>query len=212
MIARTQGQLDYAEQAFERIVRDTRGTSFRERDIPMPAGVSCTPEEWKQRVENVCFQVLLLKNFTLKVCEMPMAGTTGPLPYDTCMSIDMTYEMLQEVSFPHKARFQAEGKILDDGPDGTWLTMDEGGHFMAQMNFSRMEPREPAASFAGLAELSAIDAYQKGYMLLAFLPSFEKYAGQTPYMTGLHDILDPDSLSSGFMSNALKMVFDEWDE
>ena len=209
VVARTQKQLDYAERAFRKIVEETGGTCFEDREVPMPPGMPCSREEWAWRVENVLLQVLLMKTFTPKACEMPMAGTTGPLPYVSSTTIDKTYEFLQKVSFPFKERFQKEGKLVDDGPDGTWCTLEEGGHWMRQMNFSRMEQKDPGMAFIGLAETSAIESYQQGFALLDFLHSFEKMAEAIPYVTELHDLLDPDGLTTGFIINSNKIFFGE---
>jgi glycolate oxidase len=208
VIARTRKQLDYCVKAFERIVSDTNGTMVVLEEDPMPEGVN-NPERWRWRVFNSLLQAQLIKNFTPKICFMPSTGTMPPLPYLSTTSVDKTYEILKQVSFPHKKRYQEAGHILDDGPDGTWNILNEGGHFMMQMNFTRVEPMDPNHNLPGFTEASGIHAAAEGFEIIDFIPDIEKFVDLKPYMFKLNDMVDPNALSSGFMFNLFKLVIDK---
>ena len=34
-------------------------------------------------------------------------------------------------------------EVRDDGPDGAWCKLEDGGHTMEDVNFARLEPKNP---------------------------------------------------------------------
>lgn len=210
IVARTQQHFDYCHEALEEIAAQTNGEIARPEEIPAPEGIK-NPELWGWRLKNAGLQLMILRNFTLKACEMPSAGTIGPLPAMTASSIDKTFEIIERVQIPIKRKYQREGKILDDGPDGCWCTIDEEGHWMKQMNFTRVEPMDPNATAQGLLE-SVAKAYKLGLQISDSWPNPDYMETLAPYECKLQDMVDPKLLSSGLLSNINRLLYVDEEE
>ncbi len=205
IVARSQEQMDYCFEALDEILARTGGELLRPEDTPVPTGIN-EPERFGWRIKNAMLQFTILKNLTLKACEMPMAGTNGPQPAMSSTSIDKTFEIIA-MQLPIKSRLAAEGKILDDGPDGCWCTLDEGGHYMKAMNFTRVEPMDPAAigpkGFLGDAGL----ALRLGLQSSDVKPNLDYAEVINPYQQKIQDAVDPRQLSSGLFHNIFRLIY-----
>ncbi|MCP4762852.1 MAG: FAD-binding oxidoreductase [archaeon] len=149
------------------------------------------------------FQMIVHKNFTLKACEMPSSGTNGPLPVSIYLTIDKLLECLKEIQAPSKRKFQKLGKFLDDGPDGSWCTIDEGGHIFQYMNFTRSEPLDPNNEHLGLILETAQLTGSTGIPLLRSLPAADKIPIWAKYIGAFEDSIDPNTLRDMFMMEGL---------
>ena len=192
IIAINQAHLDYCKSALERILDQTHGSIVKVEDITIPEGVKINnPEQFAWRCKQGFIQLMLLKDYTLKACEMPSAGTIGPLPAMYYSNIDTVLKIMREISVPIKKQFQEQGNILDDGPDGNWCTIDENGHMMQFMNFTRIERKDPNANGGGLSGKSMLKAFKEGYLPYTPIPPIERVLVIDKYQRKLNKKLNP---------------------
>jgi glycolate oxidase len=170
----------------------------------------CTPEFLRGHYQGL-FQMIVLKNFTLKACEMPMAGTNGPLPAGVYLSPDKLYDFVRKVHFPAKKKWQKKGYMLDDGPDGSWCTIDEGGHMMQYMNFTRMEVMDPDSNAEGLTLETLQKAKKWGLPRLAAIPPVDKLPTLMKYIDSLEDDLDPNATRDPHFLDFVENIYKEFD-
>jgi glycolate oxidase len=193
--AKSQEQFDYCHKAIEKIMKETNGEILHVEDLPVPEGVN-HPERFHWRVKQAIMGLGIFRDYTAKACFMPMSGTIGPFPAATYFSIDSTMKLIKETSIPIKEKYQKMGQLLDDGPDGCWCIIEEGGHHMHYMNFTRIEPEDPKADRLGIMVESMAKATQLGFGFGAVMPSLDKMAISN-YLEKLQKVLDPEELASG---------------
>jgi glycolate oxidase len=193
--ARSQEHLNYCQKALEKIMKETNGEILHIEDIPIPEGIN-HPERFHWRVKQALMGLGIFRDYTAKSCFMPMAGTVGPFPAATYLSIDSTMKLIKEISIPIKEKYQKMGQILDDGPDGCWCIIEEGGHHMHYMNFTRIEPKDPKADKSGLRTESMENGVERGFGFGAVIPSMDKM-GIIGYLEKLQKVLDPEDVASG---------------
>ena len=211
IVAKTKEHLEYCEEALFAIAQKTNGEVLTYKDFPVPEGVD-EPENFHFRLKQALLQLGFLKDYTSKACIMPMMGTVGPQPAMSYYSIDQTLKCHKEIAWPIKEKAQKKGYVLDDGPDGCWCILEEGGHHMHYMNFTRVEPKDPKANPRQMAGKSAIKVFLKGYHIIGFMPGLDKMAPPIRYIRKLSKRLDPQQVSSpGLQSgniSALKETLD----
>jgi len=170
-----------------------------------------TPEFINAQKQGL-FQMIVLKDFTLKACEMPMAGTVGPVPASIYLTTDKMLDFIEKVQVPTKKKYQKQGKMLDDGPDGCWCTIDEGGHMFQYMNFTRIEPLDPNYEGLGLTLETALKTLKWGIPLLAAMPPPTKMAIWSKYIQRLEESLDPNETRDPHVIDALIKIIDGGDK
>ncbi|MCP4762851.1 MAG: hypothetical protein GY870_13815, partial [archaeon] len=219
VVAANKAQFDYSIDTMIKIAEKTGATiidpdsdpNFVSRNPTIIKPIkSLTPKEYDTpekilSLQQTLFQFLVIKNFTLKTCVMPMAGTNGPLPAFGYSTIDKLIGFMQDYQLPIKAKYQKMGKFLDDGPDGNWSTLDEGGHIMVYMNFTRNEPLDPNSEHLGLLLETFSKAVQEGFPPLRGMPPAEKSMIWSKYLTKIEDSLDPNNTRDRFWQDDLAM-------
>ncbi|MFW9987317.1 MAG: FAD-binding oxidoreductase [Candidatus Odinarchaeota archaeon] len=192
IISINQEHLDYCKSVLKRILDQTNGKIVKVEDITVPEGSKINnPEQFAWRCKQIYLQLILFKDYTLKACEMPMAGTFGPLPAMYYSNIDTCFKLISKYHIPIKTKYQKKGSILDDGPDGNWATIEENGHMMQFMNFTRIERKDPNADSRGLGAESMAKAFQDGYLPYTPMPPIERIMLINKYQRKLDEKLNP---------------------
>ncbi len=211
IVAKSQEHFDYCMKAVEHIMKATKGTIVQIEDLPIPEGVK-NPERFYWRLRQSLLNLLLFKNLTLKACVMPMGGTVGTLPMQQYTSVDKQLEDMIKVAIPVRAKYQKLGQVLDDGPDGCWATLDEGGHMIQHINFTRMEVMDPKASGHGIGIEGLARSLKFGFPIVVSMPHIDKIGVTARYHNKIMKKLDPNKTSDAFDLNYIARLFEDEEE
>jgi len=211
IVAKGQAHFEYCKKAIERIMAMTKGRIWKVEEVPIPEGVK-SPKRFSWKLKQALLNLLLFKNLTLKACVMSMGGTVGSLPMQQYTSIDKQLEDMVKVAIPVRKKYQDLGQVLDDGPDGCWATIDEGGHMMQHINFTRMEIMDPKASGFGIGIEGLAKSLKFGFPIVVSMPHLDKINVTSKYHSKFMKKLDPNKTTDAFDLNYLARVFGDYDD
>ncbi|MCG8335521.1 MAG: FAD-binding oxidoreductase [Proteobacteria bacterium] len=195
LMAKNEAHMDYCKKCANKISKETNASIyFGFNEFPVPNGFDADYLHF--RLEQALTQLFHLKDYTSKAVIMPMMGTIGPLPAVSHYSIDSTLQTHEKICKPAKIKAQKKGEVLNDGPEGSWCILEDGGHTMLYMNLTRIERKDPKAKVRGLPLNTAIKIIRSGGQLMAASPALDKIKPVMSLIRTLSFRLDPKQLSS----------------